>query len=241
MFVYPASWTIRFFPRSRKSREDGLEKCGIWFGKSIRNGPEILGIKPSASVTSLKPAGNSSELMDTSSGIHPRHSPFYIRRIRQSAGDPVTRFLQDEGIPWEVSKQNPRDIVFSFPVKSPEGAICIKDITPIQQLEHWLHVKKNFATHTISCTIYVPNDDWIKVGAWVYENFDELTGLAFFPESHTYEQAPFEAVTEEVYNELCSEMPLSLDWEKLVDYENDDTTTISQSLVCVGVSEGCVL
>lgn len=201
---------------------------------------EILGINPSASVTSLKPAGNSSELMNTSSGIHPRPYPYYIRRIRQSASDPVTEFLKDAGIPWEVSKQNPRDIVFSFPTKSPEGAICIKDITPIQQLEHWLHVKKNFATHTISCTIYVPNDDWIKVGAWVYEHFDDLTGLAFFPESHTYEQAPQEEITEEVYNELCSEMPASLEWDNLVHYENNDTTKVSQEFACVS-QMGCGL
>ena len=200
-----------------------------------------LGINPSASVTALKPAGNSSELMNTSSGIHPRYSPYYIRTIRQSAGDPVTRFLKDSNIPWEISKQNPRDIVFSFPIKSPDTAICIKDITAIQQLEHWLHVKKNYATHTISATIYVGKDDWMKVGAWVYENFDELTGLAFLPfDDHTYSQAPFQPIDKAEYEEALTKMPKSLDWHNLKDYEKEDNTKVSQEYTCLS-KEGCMV
>lgn len=201
---------------------------------------EKLGINPSTSVTSIKPAGNSSELMGTSSGIHPRYSEYYIRTIRQSSGDPMTKFLQEQHIPWEVSKQNPRDIVFSFPVQSPKDSITVKDLTAIQQLEHWLHVKRNYATHTISCTIYVNNDDWLKVGAWVYEHFDDLTGLSFLPyEDHTYEQAPYQPISEEEYDELATKIPTSIDWKVLADYESEDKTKVSQEFTCF--SGGCEL
>jgi ribonucleoside-diphosphate reductase alpha chain len=201
---------------------------------------KLLNINPSASVTSLKPAGNSSELMNTSSGIHPRYSPYYIRTIRQSSGDPMTKFLQDEGIPWEVSKQNHRDIVFSFPIKSPDTSICIKDITAIQQLEHWLHIKKNYATHTISCTIYIGKDDWMEVGAWVYRHFDDLTGLSFLPfDDHTYEQAPFQPITKEEFEELDAKIPKEIDWNKLKNYESEDTTRVSQEYTCSAA--GCTI
>lgn len=192
-----------------------------------------IGINSSASVTSIKPAGNSGELYNVSSGIHPRYAPYYIRTIRQSNGDPLTQFLKDNGVPWEVSKQNARDVVFSFPIAAPEDAIFGGQMDAIDQLNHWLMVKENYATHTVSCTIYVKKHEWMSVGAWVYENFDDITGLSFLPyDDHTYEQAPFQPISKERYETLASEMPTAIDWSLLVHYEQSDTTTSSQEFAC---------
>lgn len=192
-----------------------------------------IGINPTASITAIKPAGNSGELYDVASGIHPRYAPFYIRTVRQSNGDPMTQFLKDVGIPHEVSVQNARDTVFSFPVKSPEGAICAKDLSAIEQLEHWLHMKRNYTTHTISATIYVRRGEWMKVGAWVYENFDDITGLSFLPyDDHTYKQAPYQPCSKEEYEAAAALMPTDIDWSILRHYEQTDTTTVSQEFTC---------
>jgi ribonucleoside-triphosphate reductase len=199
-----------------------------------------LGVNPSASVTAIKPAGNSGELYDVASGIHPRYSAYYIRTVRQSASDPMTAFLQASGLPWEVSKQNARDIVFSFPMKSPEGAILGNSMDALEQLEHWLHVKENYATHTVSCTIYVKKHEWMEVGAWVYRHFDAITGLSFLPyDDHTYEQAPYQPISAEEYHAKLKEMPEAIDWSLLKHFEATDTTTASQEFACVG--NACVL
>lgn len=204
-----------------------------WAGK--------LKINTTASITAIKPAGNSGELYDVASGIHPRYSPYYIRTVRQSRGDPMTEFLKANDIPWEVSKQNERDVVFSFPMKSPDHAICAKDVSALQQLAHWLHVKQNYATHTISCTIYVKDHEWPAVGAWVYDHFDDITGLSFLPyDDHTYEQAPYQPCSEEQYKEAQEKMPQEIDWALLAHYEGGkDSTTVSQDFACV--SGACVL
>lgn len=197
-----------------------------------------LGIPASASVTSVKPAGNSGELYSVASGIHPRYAPYYIRTIRQSGGDPMTHFLKDNGLPWEVSKQNARDIVFSFPVKSPEGAVCADQVRALDQLNHWLHVKNNYATHTVSCTIYYRQDEIAAVGDWVFEHFDDITGLSFLPyDGHTYEQAPYQPVTAEKYQEAVNEMPTSIDWELLKHYEVTDTTELNEPACSGGKCE----
>lgn len=200
-----------------------------------------LGINTTASVTAIKPAGNSGELYDVSSGIHPRYASYYVRTIRQSNGDPMTQFLKDNGIPWEVSKQNDRDVVFSFPIASPEGAVCAPDLSAIEQLEHWLHVKRNYATHTISCTIYVRDSEWMEVGSWVYEHFNEVTGLSFLPyDDHVYEQAPYQPISFDQYATLSDTFPQSIDWSLLSHYEGgNDTTTVSQEYACV--SGACAL
>jgi len=195
----------------------------------------VLKIPASASITAVKPAGNSGELYGVSSGIHPRYAPQYIRTIRQSGGDPMTNFLKDNGLPWEVSKQNERDIVFSFPIKSPEGAKCAPDFTALEQLEHWLHVKTNFTTHTVSCTIYYRADEITAVGDWVFEHFDDITGLSFLPyNDHTYEQAPYQPITAEAYETAKAAMPTEIDWNLLTYYEKTDTTTGSQEFACAG-------
>lgn len=200
-----------------------------------------LKINTSASVTAVKPAGNSGELHNVASGIHPRYAPYYIRTIRQSAGDPMTQFLKDNGIPWEVSKQNPRDIVFSFPIKSPEGAVCAQDLSAIEQLDHWMHVKTNYTTHTVSCTVYVRDHEWMEVGAWVYANFDKVTGISFLPyDDHTYQQAPYQPITHDEYVTLEESFPKTIDWGLLAHYEGGtDTTTVSQDYACV--SGACAL
>lgn len=196
-----------------------------------------IGIPASTCVTSVKPAGNSGELYDTASGIHPRWSHHYVRAIRQSNTDPMTQFLKDQGVPHEPSVQEPeRDTIFYFPQKGPEtSTIFRKDLTAIQQLDHWLHVKDNWATHTVSCTVYVRDDEWLKVGAWVYDNFDKVTGLSFLPYTDSvYKQAPYTEVTEEQYNKLCAEMPTQVDWNQFARYDLTDTTKVGQEFTCVG-------
>lgn len=194
-----------------------------------------IGIPVSHSVTSVKPSGNSGELYDVASGIHPRYSRQYIRTIRGSSGDPVTAFLKASGVPWEVSKQNERDTVFSFPIKVPAEAKIRADITAIQQLEHWLMVKDNYATHTVSCTIYVRPHEWDEVGDWVYIHFNDITGLSFLPyDDHKYEQAPIQPCTLEEYNAAVAAMPTEIDWDLLKHFEKVDTTTSSQERACVG-------
>jgi len=201
---------------------------------------KLLGIPASTSVTAIKPAGNSGELYSVASGIHPRYSPYYIRTTRESAMSPLCKFLKDQQIPWEVSKQNPRDVVFSFPQKSPDDAICANLIAGVDQLRHWLHVKENWATHTVSCSIYVKKDDWLQVASWVFENFDSITGLSFFPyDGHVYEQAPIQAIDKATYVDLQNQMPKTLDFEQLKEYEKTDNTNVSQELACT--SGACAL
>ncbi len=200
-----------------------------------------LGIPASTSVTAIKPAGNSGELYAVGNGIHPRYAPYYVRTIREAAMGPICRFLKDQGVPWEVSKQNPRDVVFSFPQKSPDDAICVDQLTAVEQLKHWLHVKKNWATHTVSCSVYVKGTDWLQVANWVYANFDDVTGLSFFPyDDHTYEQAPMQRIDKDAYIDLTNQMPATLDYDMLKEYESGDNTRTSQELACSG-AEGCAI
>ena len=195
-----------------------------------------IGIPASTCVTSVKPAGNSGELYDTASGIHARFAPYYVRRIRQSKTDPMTNFLIDNGVPGEQSVQSDRDMVLSFPQKAPEGATVFRgQQSALEQLDHWLHVKKNWATHTVSCTIDIRDHEWMDVGAWVYKNFDEVTGLSFLPfDDNIYKQAPYEAVTKDQYDSLVKAMPESIDWSLFEHYDKTDITATGQEFTCVG-------
>ena len=194
-----------------------------------------LGIERSASVTSVKPAGNSSQLYGAGSGIHPWYSPYYIRTIRQSRNAPITQFLIDNGIPHEVSVQNERDMVFSFPVKAPEGALCASDLSALDQLEHWLMVRQNYTTHTVSCTVYVRPHEWDEVGKWVFDHFDDVIGISFLPyDEHTYQQAVYTPISESEYNDAIAAMPSSIDWDLLRFYEDHDETSVSQEFACTG-------
>lgn len=197
---------------------------------------ERLGINQSVAITCVKPSGTVSQLVNSSSGIHPRYSEYYIRTIRQSVSDPLTQYMIDAGVPNEVSEHDPNTIVFSFPIKSPDGAITADKVSAIDQLELWKVYKEHWAEHTISCTVYVKDDEWLEVGSWVYKNFNSITGISFLPHtSHNYKQAPYQPITKDEYYNL-STIPLKLDWDILQEYEKADYTTGAKELACAGGS-----
>jgi ribonucleoside-triphosphate reductase len=197
---------------------------------------EKFGIPASASITCVKPSGTVSQLVDSASGIHARHNAFYIRRIRMDKKDPIYQFLVDKGVPVEDEVFRPDSTaVFSFPMKAPAGAVTRNDKTAIEQLELWLVYQRHWCEHKPSVTITVKDDEWPAVGAWVWEHFDEISGVSFLPHSnHSYVQAPYEDITEEQYYTLLEKQPKSIDWSGLT--EEDDNTEGSQTLACVGGS-----
>jgi len=193
-----------------------------------------LGIPVSAAITCVKPSGTVSQLVDSASGIHARHSEYYIRTVRGDNKDPLTRFMQDTGIPSEPCVMKPDSTtVFSFPTKSPSGAVTRNDMTAIEQLELWKNYALNWCEHKPSVTITVKDAEWMAVGAWVYENFDICSGISFLPHSdHTYAQAPYQDIDKETYETLKEQMPSTIDWSALSLYEKEDTTTGGQTLAC---------
>jgi ribonucleoside-diphosphate reductase alpha chain len=197
-----------------------------------------LGIPVSAAISCVKPSGTVSQLVDSASGIHARHSPYYIRTVRGDNKDPLTQFMIDQGIPNEPCVMKPDStVVFSFPVKSPEKAVTRNDMTAVEQLELWLTYQRHWCEHKPSVTISVRDAEWMAVGAFVYEHFDEMSGVSFLPHSeHTYQQAPYQECTEEVYKEMLDKMPTSIDWEKLSEYESEDNTVSMQTMACTGDS-----
>ncbi len=201
---------------------------------------EKLGIPNSAAITCVKPSGTVSQLVDSASGIHARHNPYYIRTVRGDNKDPITKFMKAQGFPSEpdVTKPN-HTTVFSFPMASPENAVCRKDMTALEQLELWKVYAQNWCEHKPSVTISVKEDEWVDTAAWVYENFDEISGISFLPFSdHTYKQAPYQDCTEQEYEEMMGKMPKNVDWSKLSEYEQKDFTVASQELACsAGVCE----
>ena len=199
---------------------------------------ERLGIPASASISCVKPSGTVSQLVDSASGIHARHSPYYIRTVRGDNKDPLTQFMIDQGIPNEPCVMKPDStVVFSFPVKSPEQAVTRNDMTAVEQLELWLTYQRHWCEHKPSVTISVRDAEWMAVGAFVYEHFDEMSGVSFLPHSdHTYQQAPYQDCTKEEYEEMLSLMPESIDWSDLSNYENEDNTVSMQTMACSGDS-----
>jgi len=197
-----------------------------------------LGIPASASISCVKPSGTVSQLVDSASGIHARHSPYYIRTVRGDNKDPLTQFMIDQGIPNEPCVMKPDStVVFSFPVKSPEQAVTRNDMTAVEQLELWLTYQRHWCEHKPSVTISVRDTEWMAVGAFVYEHFDEMSGVSFLPHSdHTYQQAPYQDCTKEQYEEMLSKMPAKIDWELLNEYENEDNTVSMQTMACSGDS-----
>jgi len=196
---------------------------------------EKIGIPASAAVTCVKPSGTVSQLVGVSSGMHAWHSEHYVRTVRGDKKDPLTQFLKDSGIPAEDDFMKPQDTtVFSFPVKAPSNAITRDKLTAIQQLEIWLVYQRHWCEHKPSITVSVKEDEWMEVGAWVYKNFDEVSGISFLPYSdHTYVQAPYQEIDEDAYKALVAKMPKSINWEALSLYELEDSTTGSQALACV--------
>jgi hypothetical protein len=184
-----------------------------------------LNINPATSVTSVKPSGTVSQLVNAAPGMHPRHSPYYIRRIRISAGDPLCRMLREQKVPYhpEVgqTEATATTYVFDFPVKAPDQSTFKKDLNAIDQLKYWKMVKENYTEHNPSQTILTKDDEWIKVANWLYENWDIIGGLTFLPKDNTvYQLAPFEEITKEEYEELTSEFP-EIDFSQILIYEKD--------------------
>lgn len=195
---------------------------------------ERLGIPASAAITCVKPSGTVSQLVDSASGIHARHSAYYIRTVRGDNKDPLTQFMKDQGIPNEPCVMKPETTtVFSFPQKSPQGAITRNDMTAIEQLSLWLTYQRNWCEHKPSVTVTVRDHEWLEVGAWVYKYFDEVSGVSFLPHSdHTYQQAPYQDCSEREYLDALALMPERIDWTKLSDYEKEDMTKSSQTFAC---------
>ena len=179
-----------------------------------------------------------SQLVDSSSGIHARHSPYYIRTVRGDNKDPLTQFMKDQGIPHEPCVfKGDSTTVFSFPQKSPDHAVTRNDMTAIEQLETWLTYQRHWCEHKPSVTISVRDHEWLEVGAFVYKYFDEMSGVSFLPHSdHTYQQAPYQDCDKATYEALLSSMPERIDWSKLSEYEQEDNTVAMQTMACSGDS-----
>ena len=211
-----------------KLREVAVETNAEW--------AERLKINPSVAITCVKPSGTVSQLVDSASGIHARHSPYYIRTVRGDNKDPLTQFMIDQGIPNEPCVfKGETTTVFSFPVMSPNRAVTRNDMTAIEQLEMWLTYQRYWCEHKPSVTISVRDDEWLAVGAFVYEHFDEMSGVSFLPHSdHTYQQAPYQDCTREEYKALLKSMPKQINWEALSEYEQEDNTVAMQTMACSG-------
>lgn len=192
-----------------------------------------LGINPAAAVTTVKPSGTVSQLVDSASGIHPRYSPYYIRTVRADKKDPLAQLMRQQGFPVEDSIYKPETVdIFSFPVKGPDHAIYRNDRTALQQLEHYLMFQTHWCEHNVSITVYVKDHEWLGVGDWVYRHFDQIGGVSFLPHSdHSYQQAPYTECTAEEFEALSARMP-SFDWDQLADFERDDSTVNMKELAC---------
>lgn len=206
--------------------------------KTNRKWAKKFDIQESKAITCVKPSGTVSQLTDSASGIHPRHNPYFIRTVRGDNKDPLTQFMISKGIPAEADVMKPdHTTVFSFPMKSPDNAVCRMDMTALEHLELWKTYQIQWCHHKPSITISVKEHEWLEVGAWVYSNFDHMSGVSFLPYSeHSYQQAPYQDCTEEQYNELLAIMPSSLDWAELALLEMEDNTTGSQEFACTGDS-----
>ena len=220
--------------------EDTLEQLKAVAVETNLQISKVLGIPQSTAITCIKPSGTVSQLVDSASGIHARHNPFYIRTVRGDNKDPITQFMKESGIPSEPDVMKPDSTtVFSFPMKSPTGAITRTEMTAVEQLNYWLMFQRHWCEHKPSVTVSVKEDEWMDVGAWVYDNFDEVSGISFLPFSeHTYKQAPYQDIDEKEYKELTKLMPTAIDWSKLQEFEKEDTTSGSKELACTaGVCE----
>lgn len=212
------------------------QEAGYWLPKmkekaieTNRTWADRLGINPSVAITCVKPSGTVSQLVDAASGLHPRFSNFYIRRVRNDVKDPLTDFLIKQGVPHEIDQFNPATMVFSFPQKAP-GSVINNNMTAIQQLEHWKMMQESWCEHKPSITVYYNEEEFLALGQWVWDNFDILSGVSFLPKTnHAYIQAPYEEITKEKYDELQDSFP-AIDW--LAFQEEEDGTTGSQELAC---------
>ena len=215
-----------------------LEELKNEANKTNKKYAKMLDIEPSKSITCIKPSGTVSQLVDSSSGIHTRHSPYYIRTIRMDKKDSIYQFLKDQGVSVEDEQFRPESTaVFSFPIKAPKGAITRDDMTAIEQLENWLIYQRHFCNHKPSVTISVKDHEWMEVGSWVWKYFDEISGISFLPHSdHSYVQAPYQECDKETYDALYKTTPKNIDWMTFM--EETDNTEGSQTLAC-SAAGGC--
>lgn len=215
-----------------------LEKLKLHAIDINKQWAEKLQINPSASITTVKPSGTVSQLVDSASGIHPRHNPYYIRTVRADVKDPLAIFLKEKGVPCEEDMFNKANLVFSFPIKAPDGSVTRHDVSAIDQLEHYLMFQKHWCEHNPSITVYVKDKEWMEVGAWVFKNLEYLGGVSFLPHSdHIYPQAPYQDITEEQYIQAKGAFP-EISWTEFDAYEVDDATMNMHELSCVsGVCE----
>lgn len=196
-----------------------------------------LGISVATATTCVKPSGTVSQLVDSSSGLHTRHSSFYLRTIRADNKDPLTEFLKASGVYCEADVMSPDNTtVFYFPMKAPDGAVTRNDQTAVEALELWKRLQEHWCEHKPSATINVKEDEWMEVGAWVFKNFDMLSGVSFLPyDGGNYKQAPYQEITKEEYNQWIEKHPQpTFNWDDLRFYEYEDHTTASQELACTG-------
>jgi|TARA_R110002124_G_scaffold81146_3_gene214231 ribonucleoside-triphosphate reductase len=196
---------------------------------------EKLGVNQSVAITCVKPSGTVSQLVDSASGIHPRFSEHYIRRVRSDRKDPLAEYMEKAGFPVERDVMNDSTVVFSFPVKSPKDSVTVKQVGAMEQLKLWKAYQEHWCEHKPSVTIYYTDSEFLQVSQWIWDNFDMCSGISLLPTSdHIYQQAPYEAINEDQYNKLAAEMPTNIDWEHLSQFEQEDNTTGSQELACVG-------
>jgi len=197
-----------------------------------------FGIQESTAITCVKPSGTVSQLCDSASGIHARHSKYYIRTVRGDNKDPLTKFMIDQGVPSEPCVMKPdTTTVFSFPMKSPKGSRIRDELSAIDQLNIWLIYQEHWCEHKPSITVTVRENEWLDVGAFVFKHFDKMSGVSFLPHSdHVYQQAPYQECTEDEYNDMLSKMNTRINWFKLREYEVSDTTSGSQTMACSGDS-----
>jgi ribonucleoside-diphosphate reductase alpha chain len=194
-----------------------------------------LGIEQSAAITCVKPSGTVSQLVDSASGIHPRFSKHYIRRVRSDKKDPLAVFMEAAGFPVEQDVMSESSVVYSFPVKAPEASVVVKEVGAMQQLALWKAYQNHWCEHKPSITVYYTDDEYLQVAQWIWENFDICSGISLLPVSdHVYQQAPYEDINAEKYEELLASMPKDVNWNDLIYFEQEDNTTGSQELACVG-------
>jgi len=203
--------------------------------KTNKDWAEKLGVNASAAITCVKPSGTVSQLVDSASGIHPRFSKHYIRRVRSDKKDPLAVYMEQAGFPVEQDVMSPSSVVFSFPVKAPESSTCVKDVGAMEQLALWKTYQNHWCEHKPSVTVYYTDSEYFKVAQWIWDNFDLCSGISLLPTSdHVYQQAPYEDIDESQYEKLVAIMPQNVNWEELSQFEKDDNTTGSQELACVG-------
>ena len=194
-----------------------------------------LGIEQSAAITCVKPSGTVSQLVDSASGIHPRFSKHYIRRVRSDKKDPLAVFMEAAGFPVEQDVMSESSVVYSFPVKAPAASVVVKEVGAMQQLALWKAYQNHWCEHKPSITVYYTDDEYLQVAQWIWENFDICSGISLLPVSdHVYQQAPYEDISAEKYEELLASMPKDVNWNDLIYFEQEDNTTGSQELACVG-------